>query len=40
VGTWASLAEELGVAAGRTRVIAGKLAFDEPAGTSSGVASV
>ncbi len=32
VGTWASLAEELGVAAGRSRVIAGSLAFDEPGG--------
>ena len=32
VGTWASLAEELGVAPARTRVIAGSLAFEEPAG--------
>jgi mannose-1-phosphate guanylyltransferase/mannose-6-phosphate isomerase len=32
VGTWASLAEELGVRPGRSRVIAGRLAFDEPAG--------
>ena len=32
VGTWASLADELGVAPGRTRVIAGDLAFDEPGG--------
>jgi len=32
VGTWASLAEELGVAPARTRVIAGTLGFDEPAG--------
>ena len=32
VGTWASLAEELGVRPGRSRVIAGELAFDEPGG--------
>jgi len=32
VGTWASLADELGVAAGRSRVISGSLAFDEPGG--------
>jgi mannose-1-phosphate guanylyltransferase len=32
VGTWASLAQELGVGAGRSRVIAGDLAFDEPGG--------
>ena len=32
VGTWASLAEELGVGPGRSRVIAGELAFDEPGG--------
>jgi mannose-1-phosphate guanylyltransferase/mannose-6-phosphate isomerase len=32
VGTWASLAEELGVCPGRSRVIAGELAFDEPGG--------
>jgi mannose-1-phosphate guanylyltransferase len=32
VGTWASLAEELGVGPGRSRVIAGDLAFDEPGG--------
>jgi len=32
VGTWASLAEELGVRPGRSRVIAGDLAFDEPGG--------
>ena len=32
VGTWASLAEELGVRPGRSRVIAGELAFDDPGG--------
>jgi mannose-1-phosphate guanylyltransferase len=32
VGTWASLADELGVAAGRSRCIAGELVFDEPGG--------
>ncbi len=32
VGTWQSLAEELGVEAGRSRVVAGDLAFDEPGG--------
>jgi mannose-1-phosphate guanylyltransferase/mannose-6-phosphate isomerase len=32
VGTWASLAEELGVGPGRSRLIAGRLAFDEPGG--------
>ena len=32
VGTWASLAEELGVGPGRSRVIAGELVFDEPGG--------
>jgi mannose-1-phosphate guanylyltransferase/mannose-6-phosphate isomerase len=32
VGTWASLAEELGVRPGRSRVIAGDLAFDQPGG--------
>lgn len=32
VGTWASLAEELGVGPGRSRVIAGDLAFDQPGG--------
>ena len=32
VGTWASLADELGVAAGRSRVVAGELVFDEPGG--------
>ena len=32
VGTWASLAEELGVAPGRSRAVEGDLAFDEPGG--------
>jgi len=32
VGTWASLAEELGVRPGRSRVIAGELVFDQPGG--------
>ncbi len=32
VGTWASLAEELGVGPGRSRTLAGELAFDEPGG--------
>jgi mannose-1-phosphate guanylyltransferase/mannose-6-phosphate isomerase len=32
VGTWASLAEELGVRPGRSRVIAGELAYDQPGG--------
>jgi mannose-1-phosphate guanylyltransferase len=32
VGTWASLAEELGVRPSRSRVIAGEVAFDEPGG--------
>jgi mannose-1-phosphate guanylyltransferase/mannose-6-phosphate isomerase len=32
VGTWASLAEELGVRPGRSRVITGELAFDDPGG--------
>lgn len=32
VGTWASLAEELGVAPGESRVVEGDLAFDEPGG--------
>ncbi len=32
VGTWQSLAEELGVRAGRSRVVAGDLAFDDTGG--------
>ncbi len=32
VGTWQSLAEELGVGAGRSRVVAGDLAFDDTGG--------
>jgi len=32
VGTWQSLAEELGVRPGRTRVVAGDLAFDDEGG--------
>jgi mannose-1-phosphate guanylyltransferase len=32
VGTWLSLAEELGVAPGRTRRLAGELLFDDPGG--------
>jgi mannose-1-phosphate guanylyltransferase len=32
VGTWASLAEELGVGPGASRVVEGDLAFDEPGG--------
>jgi mannose-1-phosphate guanylyltransferase len=32
VGTWQSLAEELGVAPGRTRVVAGDLVFDDRGG--------
>jgi mannose-1-phosphate guanylyltransferase/mannose-6-phosphate isomerase len=32
VGTWQSLAEELGVAPGASSVVAGDLAFDEPGG--------
>jgi mannose-1-phosphate guanylyltransferase/mannose-6-phosphate isomerase len=32
VGTWESLAEELGVGPGRTRVVAGDLAFDDGGG--------
>lgn len=32
VGTWGSLADELGVAPGDSRVVSGDLAFDEPGG--------
>ena len=32
VGTWQSLAEELGVGAGRSRVVAGDLVFDDTGG--------
>ncbi len=32
VGTWESLAEELGVAAGRSRIVAGELAYDDAGG--------
>jgi mannose-1-phosphate guanylyltransferase len=32
VGTWLSLADELGVGPGRTRLLGGELLFDDPGG--------